>query len=134
MYTNWEIAKYQLRLYFLKSWWCGLFALGLIFSPPLALIAKNGDVESPQIFSPPLVKEIWVRNYTNLESGGTTAKGRWYRQSGGVEALFFVEVSIFLSIYDLVEKYTWKYISPSLGINNKKYAFVPNERDMIKGI
>jgi hypothetical protein len=26
--------------------------LGLIFSPPLALIAKNGDVESPRIFSP----------------------------------------------------------------------------------
>jgi hypothetical protein len=29
------------------------FALGLIFSPPLALIAKNGDFESPSyIFSP----------------------------------------------------------------------------------
>jgi hypothetical protein len=33
----------------LKSWWCGPFALGLIFSPPLALIAKNEDVESPLI-------------------------------------------------------------------------------------
>jgi hypothetical protein len=29
------------------KWWCGPFALGLIFSPPLALIAKNGDFESP---------------------------------------------------------------------------------------
>jgi hypothetical protein len=26
--------------------------LGLIFSPHLALIAKNGDVESPSEFSP----------------------------------------------------------------------------------
>jgi hypothetical protein len=34
------------------KWWCGPFTLGLIFSPPLALIAKNGDVESPFIFSP----------------------------------------------------------------------------------
>jgi hypothetical protein len=25
------------------SWWCGPFALGLKFSPPLALIAKNKD-------------------------------------------------------------------------------------------
>jgi hypothetical protein len=37
----------------LKWWWCGPFALGLIFSPPLALSAKNGDLESPfYIFSP----------------------------------------------------------------------------------
>jgi hypothetical protein len=25
-------------------WWCGPFALGLILSPPLALIAKNRDM------------------------------------------------------------------------------------------
>jgi hypothetical protein len=42
----------------LKWWWCGPFALGLIFSPPLALIAKNGELESLVILSPPLVKEI----------------------------------------------------------------------------
>jgi hypothetical protein len=36
----------------LKLWWCGPFALGLIFSPPLALISKNGDIESPLILSP----------------------------------------------------------------------------------
>jgi hypothetical protein len=29
------------------EWWCGPFALGLILSPPLALIAKNGELESP---------------------------------------------------------------------------------------
>jgi hypothetical protein len=27
--------------------WCGPFALGLIFSPPLALSTKNGERESP---------------------------------------------------------------------------------------
>jgi hypothetical protein len=31
--------------------------LGLLLSPPLALIAKNGELESP-LNSPPLVKEI----------------------------------------------------------------------------
>jgi hypothetical protein len=36
----------------------------------------------------------------------------------GVEALFFAEDSISLSIYDLVKKYTWKHISRSLGIRN----------------
>jgi hypothetical protein len=41
-------------LIFFKKWWCGPFALGLILSPPLALIAKNGELESPLAFSPPL--------------------------------------------------------------------------------
>jgi hypothetical protein len=27
--------------------WCGPFALALILSPPLALSAKNGELESP---------------------------------------------------------------------------------------
>jgi hypothetical protein len=35
---------------------CGPFALGLIFSPPLALIAKNEDVESPYALFSPLVQ------------------------------------------------------------------------------
>jgi hypothetical protein len=35
------------------KWWYGPFALGLILSPPLALIAKNRDFESPfASFSP----------------------------------------------------------------------------------
>jgi hypothetical protein len=51
--------RYQLKntpienfisIFFLK-WWCGPFALGLIFSPPLALSAKNGELESTNIFS-----------------------------------------------------------------------------------
>jgi hypothetical protein len=40
---------------FFESWWCDPFALGLIFSPPLVLIAKNGDIESPPITYSPLV-------------------------------------------------------------------------------
>jgi hypothetical protein len=43
---------------FLKWWWCGPFALGLIFSPPLALIAKNGEHWSPFAFYPPLGPNI----------------------------------------------------------------------------
>jgi hypothetical protein len=37
----------------LKGWWCGPFALGLIFYPPLALIAKNGELEIPFAFFSP---------------------------------------------------------------------------------
>jgi hypothetical protein len=36
----------------ISKWWCGPFALGLIFSPPLALSAKSGELESPFAFSP----------------------------------------------------------------------------------
>jgi hypothetical protein len=57
---------YQLKIHFeailkpieinicgiLKWWWCGPFALDLILSPPLALIAKNGELDSPLVFSP----------------------------------------------------------------------------------
>jgi mannose/fructose/N-acetylgalactosamine-specific phosphotransferase system component IID len=53
--------RYQLKNSFrknLKWWWYGPFALGLIFSPPLALIAKNKERWSPFIFSSPLKKEI----------------------------------------------------------------------------
>jgi hypothetical protein len=41
---------------FLKiwKWWCGPFVLGLILFPPLALIAKNEELESPFSFSSPL--------------------------------------------------------------------------------
>jgi hypothetical protein len=35
------------------KWWCGTFALGLIFSPPLALSAKNRELESPFAFFSP---------------------------------------------------------------------------------
>jgi hypothetical protein len=39
------------NLKFLK-WWCGPFALGLIFSPTLALSTKNEELESPLNFLP----------------------------------------------------------------------------------
>jgi hypothetical protein len=70
-YTNWNFytilkfwnqIRYQLKInsnidwnnfffWFLKilKWWCSPFALGLTLSPPLALIAKNGELESPLI-------------------------------------------------------------------------------------
>jgi hypothetical protein len=51
-----------------EGWWCGPFAFGLILSPPLALIAKNGDFVSHYIFSP-MVHINMSEDYTNLESG-----------------------------------------------------------------
>jgi hypothetical protein len=38
----------------LKSWWCGPFALGLILSPSLTLIAKSGDVKSHPFYFLPI--------------------------------------------------------------------------------
>jgi hypothetical protein len=53
---RYQCEKYQLKLYFETFWilwWCGPFVLGLIFSPPLALSAKNRDLKGPfNIFSP----------------------------------------------------------------------------------
>jgi hypothetical protein len=63
---------YQFEIYQLKiletqfkiRWWCGPFALGLILSPPLALIAKNGDFESPfYMFSPIDKRNVSERVY-----------------------------------------------------------------------
>ena len=52
IYTDWKVPIKTLFWNFLK-WWCSPFALGLIFSPPLALSAKNGKLESPfSFFSP----------------------------------------------------------------------------------
>jgi hypothetical protein len=46
-----EILIWEIK--FLKWWWCGPFALSLILSPPLALRAKNEELESPfSFFSP----------------------------------------------------------------------------------
>jgi hypothetical protein len=46
---------YQLKIFetqFKIRWWCGPFALGLISSPPLALVAKNEDLRALILFSP----------------------------------------------------------------------------------
>jgi hypothetical protein len=45
------------------------FCFGLILSPPLALIAKNGDFVNPIILSPTMVHMNISEYYTNLESG-----------------------------------------------------------------
>jgi hypothetical protein len=55
-----KILKHNFKI----RWWCGPFALGLILSPPLALIAKNRDFESPFTFSP-LVQVDKSEDYTN---------------------------------------------------------------------
>jgi hypothetical protein len=50
-----KCERHQLKLYFeiFQNGGGGPFALGLILSPPLALIAKNGYFQSPfNIFSP----------------------------------------------------------------------------------
>jgi hypothetical protein len=61
-YTNWKYtthANWKFILSFSQipieinilwkfwNWWCDPFSLGLILSPPLALIAKNREHESP---------------------------------------------------------------------------------------
>jgi hypothetical protein len=61
----------------LKWWWCGRVGFGLIFSPPLALIAKNGDFESPQnIFSPIGKGNMSEGLYQFEECLGVTTKGK----------------------------------------------------------
>jgi hypothetical protein len=114
--TNWNFSltyelkiRYQLKVYYFKDlfwkflkWWCGPFALGLIFSPPLELSTKNGELESPFTVSPPLgpnffsqmVKWIRVKGYT-IES--CRSSDNWYRQSWSgslVFAKYFISLSI----------------------------------------
>jgi hypothetical protein len=56
------------------KWWCGPFALGLILSPPLVLIAKNGALESPFTFS--LVGKIHMsEGFIPIESFLSNGKG-----------------------------------------------------------
>jgi hypothetical protein len=65
----------------LKWWWCGPFALGLIFSPPLALIAKKRRTLEPFYIFSPIDKRNISENYTNWRDGGIPAKGKQYRWS-----------------------------------------------------
>jgi hypothetical protein len=46
------------------KWWCGPFALGLILSPPLALISKNEELESPLYFLPHCKRNV-SEDHTN---------------------------------------------------------------------
>ena len=58
--------EYQLKILFEKLsfwnwWWCGPFCFGLILSPPLAWIAKNGIIRALEVLSSPLVINKWVK-------------------------------------------------------------------------
>jgi hypothetical protein len=59
----------------LKWWWCGLFALGLIFSPLLALIAKNRERWSPHYIFSPFDKINMSERLYQLERWRNTGKG-----------------------------------------------------------
>jgi hypothetical protein len=54
--------KTSLKLVVVRS-----FFFGLILSPPLALIAKNGDIVSPFTFSP-MVQVNMSEDYTKVEN------------------------------------------------------------------
>jgi hypothetical protein len=92
------------------------FCFGLILSPPLAWIAKNGYlwVKYKPLFkhSPPLVNNIWVKiipNWRALRSDGKW----WITWWSGVEALASPKNSISLSIYDLAYNTLENHISHS---------------------
>jgi hypothetical protein len=64
-----------------EIFWIGgaiLFLWGLISSPPLALIAKNGDFESPFIVSP-LVQVNKSEGLYQFGVSGVATKDKWYR-------------------------------------------------------
>jgi hypothetical protein len=52
------------------------FCFGLNISPPLALIAKNGDFCEPFAFSPIGTSKYEWKDYTNVKFGGLTTKGK----------------------------------------------------------
>jgi hypothetical protein len=59
------------------KWWYGPFALGLILSPPLALIAKNGELESPYN-SPPLGPNTFsLIGKENMSEGSYQLRFSW---------------------------------------------------------
>ena len=97
--TNWNFTftyqlkiRYHLKIYFeansspnwnkhlwkFLKWWCSHFALGLILSPPLALSAKNGELESLFTFSSNGKINMSEGSY-QLRDTWVTAKGKWYR-------------------------------------------------------
>ena len=101
------------------------FYFGLILSPHLAWIAKNGYLwvkYKPFLLSLPLANNIPVsEDYTKLESGVERRR----RMNNSMEwsgSLVFAEDSNSLSIYDLA----WNVLQNTL--------VIAHERDMIKGI
>jgi hypothetical protein len=122
--TNWEILfTYQLKIrYWLKNIPIEIYQLkihfeifemvvrsfffGLNIFSPFGIKCQTRRTWEPLAFSPlmglntfsQMVKWIRVKDYTNWECGGTTAKGTWYRQIWN-GSLVFAEDSISLSIY-----------------------------------
>ena len=65
----------------------GPFALGLIFSPPLTLIAKNRELESPFLHFPPNGKINMSKGSYQLRVCGSNVKRVSDTVRVGVEAL-----------------------------------------------
>jgi hypothetical protein len=91
------------------------FCFGLILSPPLAWIAKNGYLwvkYEPYYFLSPFGKQYKSEDYTKLESGA-----EWQRRMNNAMewsgSLVFAEDSISLSIYDLAWNTLENHISHS---------------------
>jgi hypothetical protein len=62
--------------FFEMGWWCGPFALGLILSPPLALSAKNRELEIPIYIFSQMVKINMSEGSYRLRVVGVTAKDK----------------------------------------------------------
>jgi hypothetical protein len=69
--TNWKLLLKTSKLVVVRS-----FCYGLIFSPPLALIAKNRVFWEPFYFLPNGTNEYEWRLYQSGERCGVTAKGK----------------------------------------------------------
>ena len=98
---------------------------GLLLSPPLAWIAKNGIIRALEVLSSPLVINKWVKIIPKTKSFCLVLKfsppwtesclERRRRMSYVVEAFVFAEDSNSLSIHLwLGLKWTWKHISHSI--------------------
>jgi hypothetical protein len=91
------------------------FCFGLILSPPLAWIAKNGYLwvkYKPFITFSPYGKQYMSEDYTKLESG-VERRRRMNNTMEWSGSLVFAEDSISLWIYDLAWNALEKHISHS---------------------
>jgi hypothetical protein len=110
------------------------FCFGLQPFSPLALIAKNGDFESPFNTLSPIGKRNMSDRLYQFESLWNTDKVVNDTVRVGVEALTLPNTP-----FPFQSKTSHRDILEStlvlvLAQENKKYAFVPNERGMIKGM
>jgi hypothetical protein len=81
------------------------FCFGLILSPPLAWIAKNGIIRALEVLSSPLIITKWVeiipktKSFCSLPQRKESGLERRRRMSYGVEAFVFAQDSNSLSIH-----------------------------------